>query len=99
MNAVADLLARVHEHGSELIPTDSPVVRIYPPTPLPDELLAELRKNKIAIVDYLNQFCFYRFRLHGGRRGIYRTLTRCLEAARAELVEIYGDRLAVVVQA
>lgn len=90
------LLARVHKLGAELIPTNTPVVRIYPPTPLPDELLAELRENKDAIVDYLNQFCFYRFRLRGGRRGIYRTETRCLVRARAELAKVYGERLVVV---
>ena len=45
MPTVATLLSRVRAYGAELIPTDTPFVRVYPPTPLPDALLANLERG------------------------------------------------------
>lgn len=101
MNTVAELLAKVHDHGAELVPEAAEYsVRIHPPTLLPDALMADLRQNKTALLAYLRTCSFYRYRLRGGAGGIYRTEPRDLAGARAELAEVYGDnRLVVVAQA
>lgn len=99
-STVATLLSRVRAYGAELVP--APVeyrVSIRSQKRLPDELLAELKKNKPELLSYLRQCSYYRFRLRGGAGSIFRAETSDLVAARVELVEAYGDRLVVVAPA
>lgn len=97
---VEDLLNQVFAAGGELTPTGPDRIYIRAPAPLPEALMAQLRKHKPEILARLGVRRPYAFRLRNGEGGgTYLTTAPTVEAARHELTKIYRDRLLLVVEA
>ncbi len=98
--AVDDLLERLKAQGGELVPTGPDSLKVTAPAPLPDEFMAELRKHKAELLSVLGMKRPYRYALRGGEGGgVFLSTAPDVEAARAELVRVYGRRLLVVTTA
>jgi len=55
MNDIRLLLARCREMGAEFIPTPDGKLKVRAPTPLPEELQAELKRCKAEVLTLLTQ--------------------------------------------